>query len=496
MPSIRKTKTASGATAVQVVRYRNRKLVVMKHVGSAHTEEEIRMLMNRAHVWLEQEDKQTSLFKKTEHRSTSLATARYEGVTYSFAHTVLVAVAERCGFTTNRDTLLLDLAFMRLIEPASKLRSIELLKRYFGIHYAERTVYRALPAFEKRKVEMETIAVACATRIQKEDLAIVLYDVTTLYFETFASDELRVPGFSKDSKSQQPQIVVGLLVTRTGFPLGYEVFKGNTFEGKTMIPVLEAFAVAHGVTTPTVVADAAMLSHTNVAELKSRNLSYIVGARTGSCSTHVIEKAATALGQKDGTTVRMTSEHGDLIFSFSAKRYRKDTFEMEKQVARGRALVLRNEPGRRAKFVKKKEGDEYIIDEALIEKTKLLLGMKGYYTNIPATQLSDTEVIARYHDLWHVEAAFRMAKSDLATRPIFHHKEAAVRAHMVICFVALIMGRYIERRTRCSLRQFVDMLWSVTDARIVDTETGEVHILRSPVGEDIHRIIEKIGVSY
>lgn len=496
MPSVRKVKTASGAIAVQVVRYENRKVVVMKHVGSGHAKEEVAALVESARVWMEQETKQVSLFPRKQRRTLPLATAQYTGVTHAFAYDALSEVAKQCGFDTTADKLLLDFAFMRIIEPASKLRSIELLERYFGIRYPERSVYRALPLLKKRKEVIEEIAVACATEALQSSLALVLYDVTTLYFETFDADELRIQGFSKENKSQQPQIVVGLLVTREGFPIGYEVFPGNTFEGKTMIPVLTAFANKHQVTTPTVVADAAMLSHINIAELKQRNLSYIVGARMANCSPKLIRHVSETLQQEDGAAMRIATHHGDLVASFSAKRFRKNKFEMDRQIAKGKALIAKSEPGRRAKFVQKDGTDTYVLNDALIQKTTLLLGVKGYYTNIPEADLANTDVIARYHDLWHVEQAFRMAKSDLASRPIFHHKEDAVRSHMLICFVALVMGKYMEIQTGLSLRKIVDIFWSVTDANILDTATNEVFALRSPIHDDAKGILKRLDVSY
>lgn len=496
MPSIRKTKTASGAVAVQVVRYENRKVVVMQHIGSGHASEEVAAFVESARVWIEQKTKQASLFPRKQKRTLPLATAQYMSVTYTFAYNALSEIAKQCGFDTTVDRLLLDFALMRIIEPASKLRSIDLLERYFGIQYPERSVYRALPLLKKRKEAMEEIAVTCATKALRSSLALVLYDVTTLYFETFDADELRVQGFSKENKSQQPQIVVGLLVTREGFPLGYEVFPGNTFEGKTMIPVLTEFAKRHQVTTPTVVADAAMLSHLNITELKQKNLSYIVGARMANCSLKVIKQVSETLQQADGKTMRMTTTHGDLIAAFSANRFRKNKADMDKQVAKGKTLVAKSEPGRRAKFVQKDGTDTYILNEALIQKTTLLLGVKGYYTNIPKVELSNNGVISRYHDLWHVEQAFRMAKSDLASRPIFHHKEDAVRSHMLICFVALVMGKYMEIRTGLSLRKIVDILWNVTDANILDTATKEVFTLRSPIHDDAKEILRQLGVSY
>lgn len=157
----------------------------------------------------------------------------------------------------------------------------------------------------------------------------------------------------------------------------------------------------------------------------------------------------------------------------------------------------KKQPGKRAKFVMKEDDTEkYVLNDALVAKAKLLFVAKGYYTNIPEETLSNKEVVARYHDLWNVEASFRMAKHDLATRPIFHRKEEAIRAHMVVCFVALAMGKSIELATGLSVRRFIDMLWSITDARIVDTATGKEFLLRSPVDNTMKLTFKKLGLSY
>ena len=426
--------------------------------------------------------------------------ACYLGATHTFARAALLAAARHIGLDALDEPLLLDLALMRIIEPASKLRSVELIERYFGVHYRSSGIYERLPRFAMRKAEIEQAAVAYAKEVRSSDLSLVLYDVTTLYFESFEADELRVPGFSKDNKAQQPQIVVGLLVTREGFPLGYEVFKGNTFEGHTMLPVLESFARAHRVETPTVVADAAMLSRENTATLAARGYAYIVGARLANASPSVIKKVSCALARKDGKTVRIATKHGDLVAAFSLKRYRKDKREMDGQIRKAKELVAGRKSGKRAKFVLKSKNEALTLDEPLIAKATLLLGVKGYYTNISREKLSDTEVIARYHDLWNVEASFRMAKSDLATRPIFHHKKDAIRAHVVVCFVALLMGKTLELSSGLSLRRVRDLLWSITDAAITDTVTGETFVLRSPMEHVIHspigKLLKKWGLSH
>lgn len=493
--SIRKTKTASGATAVQVVRYERRRVVVVKHIGSGKAEEEIVGLMERAEEVICGILDQPALFEQNRGRSLTLTTARYLGVTYAFAYEILSAVSKTIGFEKLASPILLDFAFLRLIEPCSKLRSIELLEKYFGIRHAARTVYRAINTLAQKKEKAETLAVEWAQQGLSSDLSIVLYDVTTLYFETFESDELRIPGFSKDNKSQQPQIVIGLLVNREGFPLGYEVFNGNTFEGHTMLPVLETFAKAHNTVVPTVVADAAMISHENIRMLKEKGYSYIVGARLGNTSPKIIAEASASLARKDNATLRIATEHGELVCAFSSKRYRKDKADMDAQVKKAKAFVKKGEPGKRAKFVRK-ENNIYSFDDALHAKTQSLLGIKGYYTNIPSSTLCDTDIIARYRDLWHVEASFRMSKNDLSARPIFHHKKEAIKAHLLICFVALAMGKHIELTTKKSLRAVKDILWSVTDARIKDTVFGETFILRSELSPDAREIAKKFGVSY
>lgn len=479
---IRTTKTASGATAVQAVFRTQGKTQVVKHFGSVHDAKELKALVTQGQSWVNQENKQQSLFNTQEPRVLPLATARLSHAYHTYAREFLLGVAHKIGFDALHSELLVDLALMRIIEPASKLRTLELLERYFGVQYSERTLYRTLKSFALYKEEAERIALTYAKKHHTKDISLVLYDVTTLYFESFKSDELRVPGFSKDSKSQQPQIVVGLLVSRDGFPLGYEVFKGNTFEGHTMLPVFKKFIEKHKVNTPVLVADAAMLSKTNMDELTTQRYSYIVGGRLANLSPKVINQIKREVPKTDGSITRITTERGDLIVAFSSKREKKNRHEMEKQIKKAKALIEKGEVGRRAKFVVSQNAQP-TLNTALQEKTETLLGMKGYYTNIPETILSNTDVITRYGDLWNVEASFRMSKSDLATRPIFHYTEDAVRAHMVVSFIALAMGRCIEKLFGASLRRFRDAAWDVVDAHITDMAADDTFILRSEIPE-------------
>ena len=494
MLRIRKTKTASGSTAVQVVYYKNRKTVIQKHIGSGKSEREIELLIKKGKVWIKKHSKQEELFPGKNNEKISPSGLMFLGVTHKFTYKLLERVAKQCGLDTDEDRFLFDFAVMRLIEPTSKLRTMKLLQRYFDITYSERTVYRKILSLENRKQIIEQNAIKCARDMLQDDLTLILYDVTTLYFETFRGDELRVEGFSKDNKPQQPQIVVGLIVTREGFPLGFEVFAGNTFEGKTMLKVLNNYIRNNQVKRPIVVADAAMLSQENIEELKQRNLSYIVGARLGNTSLKTIEDAYSKLQNKEGKTIRIKTAMGNLIIEFSIERYRKNKREMEKQILKAKELLEKNQSGKRVKFLKQKNKEEqYILNESLINKTNQLLGMKGYYTNIPEVELSNKQIITRYHDLWHVEQAFRMAKSDLASRPVFHHKQEAVKSHILICFTALMIGKFLEINTKVSLKQIMDSLWIITEAKLYDQINDKYFILQSELNDNSEKIMDKIN---
>jgi len=224
-----------------------------------------------------------------------------------------------------------------------------------------------------------------------------------------------------------------------------------------------------------------MLSEERMEELKEKKISYIVGARLANVNIGLIKQINNALQNKDGTMLRLPSIHGDLICDFSSKRYKKQLNDLNKQIKKAEEFVVKKSSGKRTKFVKKLSAEAVELNEPLIEKHKLLLGIKGYCTDIPESDLSNEKVIARYHNLWRVEQSFRMSKSDLETRPIFHHKEDAIRAHVLICFVALIIEKYLELSTKLSLSKIRDLIWNVTETHIQDKLTKKVFTFSSPI---------------
>jgi len=496
---VRTTKTTSGATAVQVVRYRYRKMLVLKHIGSAHSKEDITSLKQIANQWIEQETRQQRLLpeetKKPSLPFVSIDKLRNLGFRNMFAYETLTRLLQIFSLSVKYQ-LLLNLVLIRIIQPASKLESFTLLAELFDIHYERTEYYRLLPAIVETKESIEKDVVALASRHFSFDFSMVFYDVTTLYYESFTEDEdtfdeegnmiekgLRKGGLGKEIKIGQPIIVIGLIVT--------------------------------------IVADAAMISFDNIEKLKEHLLSYIVGGRMANLKQEEMKQVHKELiGQNktieelqiiDGKSTRIQTERGLLLCDFSMKRYLKDKREMEKQIIRAENLIAKNTDGKRTKFLmlkqsgektgkKKKKGEvkekAYEINIKLIEKTKLLLGIKGYYTNLfeKDEKLTNQDIISHYHSLWHVEKAFRIAKSDLQMRPVYAFKRQTIEAHILICFMALAVCKFMELKTGKSTKVIIKLLKQVTDARILNTLTNEEIILRSELSTETKEFVKKLSL--
>src|SRR3989344_3837770 len=505
MHRIRTVKTSSGATAIQVVRYVNRKTVVDSHIGSSKNLDDILRLKESAYRWIEQNAKQLSLFPLAKYCDENdvvktslipLAKCRNLGFRYQLLYETLDNLANLFKFhlLPNRQIkLLTDLVLTRIVSPSSKLESLKFLKRYFNASHSYRTLSRALPTFITLKDEIESKVIAIAKKHFGFNFSLVFYDLTTLYFESFETDELRRIGFSKDNKASNPQIMIGLLVNDLGFPISYQLFAGNKFEGHTLMPSILALKKKYKIKQMTVVADSAMISDKNVEFLKSEKLDYIVAARTANLPIPTIEEISKQLNQKDEATIRIpTASKGDLILSFSDKRYRKEKREMERQLAKAEFILKTPSAAeiiKRTKFLKgKKLG--YELNQDLIHKTTLLLGIKGYYSN--CSNLTNEEIIKHYKNLWNVEKSFRISKSDLKARPIFHNKQQAIEAHILICFMALALAKYIEIKTKKSIRSTVKELKKITDARIFDKIHKREITMRSEVSDETKEILKNL----
>jgi transposase len=365
------------------------------------------------------------------------------------------------------------------------------METYFGIKHRRQRYYESALKWLDLKEAIEKLTLQFARQEYQFDFSLLFYDVTTLYFETFESDDLRKTGFSKDNKSQQPQVLVALMVTQDGFPVAYEVFAGNTFEGHTMLPVIQSFIRQHQVQHFTVVADAAMISTANIEALQDARINYIVGARLGNVSKELFNDINTKLTRQDGNITRIKTDKGFLICSFSQQRYKKDKYEMGKQLDRAKKLLEQPSKARNIKFLKADKANAR-LNEELIKKTTALLGVKGYYTDIEESITDSKTIIERYHDLYKIEQAFRVSKSDLKTRPVFHFKEEPIKLHLLICFMALAVSKHIELQTQTSIRDFLTSCKKITDVRLINKITKKEIRMRSSIPPGLKEIISKI----
>jgi hypothetical protein len=538
---VRKVRTASGAIAVQVARKDRGRVVILAHVGSAHTDAELGILLDeaRAIVTGEQESlaievpvRPTRVDDVPDWRTSTLIPApavragapvgsgRTAATHSRLLYDVLGAVYDWLGFDAVADPVFRDLVIARIVEPTSKLDSLRVLADLGAEVLSYKTIDR-----HARKVTAkgyrDVIAGKCFAYARDcGALSLVLYDVTTLYFEAESEDDLRKVGYSKERRVD-PQIVVGLLVDRTGFPLEVGCYEGNTAETTTIVPIITSFRERHhlGADTPMVVAaDAGMLSTSNLKALDELGLSFIVGSRATKAPAD-LESHFHWHGDvfTDGQIIdTVTPRHGNTkvnnaklraepiwnptdqpgawraVWAYSAKRARRDQKTLAAQEARARAIVGGEKPAKSARFVKVHNNDR-AVDEASLARAQSLVGLKGYVTNVAAEVMPAAEVIAKYHELWNVEKSFRMSKTDLAARPMFNRVREAIEAHLTIVFTALAVSHAIQTRTGLSIAKTVKQLRPLRSATI--TINGATQTFPPEIPTAQREILNHLGFS-
>jgi Transposase DDE domain len=511
---VRKVRTASGAVAVQVVRKHRGQREVLAHVGSAHTDAELGILLERAQQIAagDQQVLDIEVAARTQRvdavadwRAGELIPAppvpkgapappgRTAATTSRLLYDVIGVVYDWLGFDVVDDAVFRDLVIARIVEPTSKADAARVLADLGAQTVSYKTIQRHLAMINTGKYR-DVIAGKCfAHAADRGGLSLLLYDVTTLYFEAESEDELRKVGYSKERRID-PQIVVGLLVDRIGFPLEISCFEGNTAETTTLVPIITSFANRHNLTdTPMVVAaDAGMLSASNLSALDEAGLGFIVGSRTvkapidlashfhwnGDVFTdgQIIDTVTPRHGNtvvndhsKRAEPVWNPQEHPGAwraIWQYSAKRARRDQQTLHAQEARAKAVISGERKAKATRFVKV-TADARTLDDAGLARAQSLVGLKGYVTNLDIDVMAAAEVIAKYHDLWHVEHSFRMSKTDLQARPMFHRTREAIEAHLTIVFTALAVAHCIQERTGLAIANVIKQLRPLRSAAIL-----------------------------
>lgn len=478
MAFIRKVKTGSGATAVQIAHKAYGRIVKIEHIGSAHTKESLDILLELARKQLLGE--QISLFTQTK---SSLKIGLKKSISRLLLDTLLEQY-KAIGFHHVNDDIFSYLCIARLVEPTSKLDSLRVLAELGVMGLSKDQLYRCLKQSvtnDYRKIIEEH----CFSYANASGISLILYDVTTLYFEVQVEDDYRKPGMSKERRLE-PQIIVGLLVDQNGFPLGLHSFAGNTAEVNTIVPVIEAFKKQHSLKSITVVADAGMLSHKNVEALTNAGYTYIVGSKLHKVPYDIAEYQKTGkLLDKQIITTHLTGDQR-IIYQYREKRAALDLHNIAKQIAKAEKIISGKASEKKAKFLNVKTKEKK-LNQGLIEKAKALAGIKGYVTNLA---IPDEQIILYYHQLWHVEQSFRMSKSDLKARPIFHHNRDSIKAHLTIVLAALAIGKLIEKKTGMSIKRFIKAIRPIRSGIV--TINGKEYQAEAELSTEVRTIIQKL----
>ena len=521
---------------MQIAEYDAGRRKIVAHVGSARTEAELGILLERAREMLadpaqgafdlgiEPASPQARLVVPPPaapalfdvgspgEESAAAGPARVVSTDSRLLFQVLDGIYADLGFGALGDEVFRDLVLVRVVEPTSVLDAGRVLADLGRKAATDKTMRRTLARCKQRGYR-DTIAELCFAHVRAAgDISLVLYDVTTLYFEAEHEDGLRKVGYSKERRVD-PQVVVGLLVDRNGFPLEIGCYEGSKAEKHTILPVVRQFQERHGIEGMVVVADAGMLSADNLDDLDGEGLGFIVGSRVTKAPVdleshfrwhgdafadgQVIDTVTPKKGKNTDNDPALRAEPAwgreehpkswRAVWSFSAKRFARDNRTLTLQENRARDVISGAKSARAPRFVTNAGGNAALNEEALARARKLA-GLKGYVTNLPVSVMSPGEVISRYHDLWHVEQSFRMSKTDLAARPMFVRRKDAIEAHLTIVFTALAVAREAQDRTGLAIRNVIRQLRPLRSAVIA--VNGVVQAFPPAIGPGQQEIID------
>ena len=459
----------------------------IKSIGCSSDEKEIDELVIKAKHWIETYGGQQQLDfddkRQREREETERVVGNMDSLLINGTQLLLGRIYDEVGFNAVKDEVLRHLVIARLSHPRSKLATVDYLKSYYDEDVNLDKIYNYMDKHYNTQQEfVQSISVEHTRRLLGGRLGIVFYDVTTLYFESAREDELRSPGFSKDGKTAETQVVLGLLVSDSGYPLSYSLFNGKQYEGYTMIPMIDDFRQRYSIGDDfVVVADSGLMNGKNVKLLRKAGYKYIIGGKIKN-ETQPTKDWILAQGLIDGGFAELDREHGErLIVGYSKKRADKDAYNRKRGIERLRkayksGILTKAQVNRRGynKFLEISKDVTVEISEQKIAEDIRWDGLKGYVTN---TDLTPKQVVEQYHGLWVVERAFRVSKGTLEMRPMFHFNPRRIEAHVCICFVAYKVYKELERQIKLaqiplSVDKVIDIAKTIITIRIRMPENG------------------------
>lgn len=464
---VRKKKNKSGTTSILLVvgeRKSGKKNSIprlIKNFGTSSNEDELASLIEKA------EDYKNNLMMVSPKATTLKITSARDiqscasfNVGFSDVYGKLFNdVFSKINLKPHELKKLHDLIVMRIAAPASK-RKTAMISAEYGIECGVDSIYKLMDQLTdntiiqtKKIIHSHTTALLKA---QKETVDVMFYDLTTVYFETNSQDTLRDFGFSKDGKCQHVQIMLAVIVTKHGLPIDYEEFPGNCYEGHTLIPVIDKIKARYQIDQVVLVADAALMNKINLSTLTEKKINYVIAARIKNTKKEIQSKI---LDQSDYIKASHTTDDliqaktislptGDTLVAFhSSKRARKDERDRQKDIERIEKYINSTAKSQLTSRLKKSyvtvsKASKIEIDLDKLNHEKRFDGFFGIQTNLE--KINPKELLSTYRGLWQVEQTFRIAKSNLEIRPVFHYNTKRIRAHFLMCYMSLALIRYVE----------------------------------------------------
>jgi hypothetical protein len=483
---IREKKNKSGSVSVIIIDRNNRGYKVVETIGCAYNETDLEIFLDIAQARLKELNKKLypSLFDVVEpelpkHQSLQFINIYNRDMMPVGDELIYGELFKQIGcnkiFVKDKEYKLFKaLVISRLLYPGSKLYTIDYIEYFKKEKIDKNKIYRFLDTLYTPEIKsnIERCVFTHTKEIMNDTITVTFYDVTTLYFESESEDDLRRIGFSKEGKLARPQIQLGLFTTLEGYPLSYEVYEGNKYEGHTLVDILVKFQTRFQLKNrPIVVADRGMLTNANLAFLENNNYKYILAYKIKNISNEFKEKIVSLPFVDDGVihTIEYDKEivYDDengikqsinvqhrLILTYSTKRAKKDKRAREKALQKLEKKLSQNITKKDLKlshYAKYLDIDEkctigYKLNLDKVQQDEKLDGIKGYVTN--EFTLTSEEVIQHYQNQYEVERAFRISKTDLRIRPIYHRLETRIKAHILISFVSYAIYKEFERKLK------------------------------------------------
>jgi hypothetical protein len=488
---VRKKKNSSGSISIHIINRTNREYKVVESLGSSKNEDEIERLYQKALDRIDELEQNLLYISKDNTKKEQIKNLLSDITTQDFIpigdELVFGKLFEQIGCNKifnnikylrkkyEKEFLFKSLVISRLLYPGSKLELIHYLDYFKNIEINEDKIYRFLDTLYKDEIKskIEECVFNHTQKIMDNTIVVTFYDVTTLYFESESEDDLRRIGFSKEGKLARPQIQLGLFTTLEGYPLSYEVYEGNKYEGHTLIDILQKFQTKFNLQQkPIVVADRGMLTNTNIAYLENNNYKYILAYKIKNIDNKLKEQISNLTFVTDGTIhtidiknkeINYTDDNDikqtinvnqKLVLTYSSKRAKKDKYTREKALEKIEAKLNKNvtksdlKLSYYAKYLDVEDtcNMKYKLNNTKIENDAKLDGIKGFVTN--NFTIKPNDVIAHYQNQYEVERAFRISKTDLKIRPIYHRLETRIKTHILISFVSYAIYKEFERKLK------------------------------------------------